>query len=83
MLYARSWTAPPTRREVTLLLFSFTIFVLSYNLETSLSLVGVHPQKLKSTYLSSIGAYLLLLLFRIVFSSAGLDRSLTDISTSH
>lgn len=82
MLYARSWTAPPTRREVTLLLFSFTIFVLSYNLETSLSLVGVHPQKLKSTYLSSIGAYLLLL-FRIVFSSAGLDHSLTDISTSH
>ncbi|KAI0760387.1 hypothetical protein C8Q74DRAFT_223807 [Fomes fomentarius] len=55
MLYVRSWTAPPTRREVTLLLFSFTIFVLSYNLETSLSLVGVHPQKLKSTYLSSIG----------------------------
>lgn len=82
MLYARSWTAPPTRREVTLLLFSFTIFVLSYNLETSLSLVGVHPHKLKSTYLSSIGAYLLLL-FRIVFSSAGLDHSLTDISTSH
>ncbi|TFK83076.1 hypothetical protein K466DRAFT_555640 [Polyporus arcularius HHB13444] len=51
----RSWTAPPTRREVTLLLFSLTIFVLSYNLETSLGLVGVRPQKLSSTYLSSIG----------------------------
>ncbi len=52
----RSWTAPPTRREVSLLLFSLTIFVLSYNLETSLGLVGVRPQKLSSTYLSSIGA---------------------------
>ncbi|KAI9065293.1 hypothetical protein FKP32DRAFT_1590774 [Trametes sanguinea] len=51
----RSWTSPPTRREITLLLFSLTIFVLSYNLEASLGLVGVHPQKLSSSYLSSIG----------------------------
>ncbi|RPD75648.1 hypothetical protein L226DRAFT_534559 [Lentinus tigrinus ALCF2SS1-7] len=55
MPHIRSWTAPPTRREVTLLLFSLTIFVLSYNLETSLGLVGVRPQKLSSTYFSSIG----------------------------
>ncbi|KAI0703699.1 hypothetical protein C8T65DRAFT_256594 [Cerioporus squamosus] len=55
MPHMRSWTAPPTRREVTLLLFSLTVFVLSYNLETSLGLVGVRPQKLSSTYLSSIG----------------------------
>ncbi|KAI0716715.1 hypothetical protein C8Q76DRAFT_616255 [Earliella scabrosa] len=55
MPHLRSWTAPPTRREVTLILFSLTIFVLSYNLETSLNLVGVRPQRLQSTYLSSIG----------------------------
>ncbi|KAI8976570.1 hypothetical protein BD414DRAFT_445988 [Trametes punicea] len=55
MPHMRSWTSPPTRREITLLLFSLTIFVLSYNLEASLGIVGVHPQKLTSSYLSSIG----------------------------
>ncbi|KAL7277254.1 hypothetical protein ACG7TL_009107 [Trametes sanguinea] len=55
MPHMRSWTSPPTRREITLLLFSLTIFVLSYNLEASLGIVGVHPQKLSSSYLSSIG----------------------------
>ncbi|KAI0370526.1 hypothetical protein BV20DRAFT_966417 [Pilatotrama ljubarskyi] len=55
MPHSRSWTAPPTRREITLLLFSLTIFVLSYNLEASLRIVGVRPQKLTSSYLSSIG----------------------------
>ena len=54
---SRHWTAPPTRRELTLLLFSLTIFMLSYNLETSLGLVGVHPQKLSASYLSSIGEF--------------------------
>lgn len=57
MPLARSWTAPPTRREITLLLFSLTIFVLSYNLEASLAIVGVHPQKLTSSYLSSLGEF--------------------------
>ncbi|CAL1699413.1 unnamed protein product [Somion occarium] len=51
----RSWTSPPTRREITLLLFSFTIFVLSYNLETSLRVVGVSPTKLNAGYLSTLG----------------------------
>ncbi|EMD35587.1 hypothetical protein CERSUDRAFT_116315 [Gelatoporia subvermispora B] len=51
----RSWLSPPTRRELTLLLFSLTIFVLSYNLETSLQLVGVPPAKLRSSYLTTIG----------------------------
>ena len=37
------------------MLFSLTVFVLSYNLETSLGLVGVNPQKLSASYLSSIG----------------------------
>ncbi|KAI0346445.1 hypothetical protein BDW22DRAFT_1322917 [Trametopsis cervina] len=52
----RNWLAPPSRREVTLLIFSLTVFVLSYNLETSLRLVGVNPSKLSSSYL---GAYCL------------------------
>ncbi|KAI0918760.1 hypothetical protein AcV7_006903 [Taiwanofungus camphoratus] len=51
----RNWSYPPTRREITLLLFSLTVFVLSYNLETSLQLVGVHPTRLSSSYLSTIG----------------------------
>ena len=51
----RTWSAPPTRREFTLVLFSLTIFVLSYNLEASLGLVGVHPQRLSSSYLSAVG----------------------------
>ncbi|KAI0642757.1 hypothetical protein C8Q79DRAFT_917243 [Trametes meyenii] len=55
MPHIRSWTTPPTRREITLLLFSLTIFVLSYNLEASLGIVGVRPQKLTSSYLSSLG----------------------------
>lgn len=55
----RSLTSPPTRREITLLLFSFTLFVLSYNLETSLRVVGVNTSKLtnrlNSGYLSTLG----------------------------
>ncbi|KAL6302988.1 hypothetical protein BKA93DRAFT_364114 [Sparassis latifolia] len=50
---SRSWFSPPTRRELTLLLFSLSIFVLAYNLESSLHFVGVHPEK--SAYLSTIG----------------------------
>ncbi|PCH35351.1 hypothetical protein WOLCODRAFT_139864 [Wolfiporia cocos MD-104 SS10] len=49
----RSWTASPTRRELTLLLFSLTLFVLSYNLETSLRLAGVPSQRLHA--FSTIG----------------------------
>ena len=51
----RTWAALPTRRELTLALFALTVFVLSYNLEASLGLVGVRPQKLSSSYLLSIG----------------------------
>ncbi|TFK49178.1 hypothetical protein OE88DRAFT_1703601 [Heliocybe sulcata] len=35
-----SWIAPPTRREVTLVLFCLAAFILGYNLEVSLSTVG-------------------------------------------
>ncbi|EKM58001.1 uncharacterized protein PHACADRAFT_251949 [Phanerochaete carnosa HHB-10118-sp] len=51
----RNWASPPTRREVTLLIFSLTVFVLSYNLETSLRMAGVSPAKLaNSRYLSAV-----------------------------
>ncbi|KZT03789.1 uncharacterized protein LAESUDRAFT_659053 [Laetiporus sulphureus 93-53] len=53
--YHRGWLYPPTRREFTLLLFSLIVFVLSYNLETSLQIIGVNPAKLSSGYLSTIG----------------------------
>ncbi|KII87619.1 hypothetical protein PLICRDRAFT_176414 [Plicaturopsis crispa FD-325 SS-3] len=35
------WTAPPTRREVTLVFFALTTFILSYNIEFSLRLIGL------------------------------------------
>ena len=54
----RSWTSPPTRREFTLLAFSLMIFVLSYNLETSLRMVGVSPSRLSSSYLGKVGAFM-------------------------
>jgi hypothetical protein len=35
------WTAPPDRREITLVLFTLTVFILSYNLDSSLQLLGL------------------------------------------
>lgn len=52
--------SPPTRREITLVIFSLTVFVLSYNLETSLRVVGVSPAKLTSTYLGTFHSLSLL-----------------------
>ncbi|KAI0322848.1 hypothetical protein OF83DRAFT_1167141 [Amylostereum chailletii] len=40
------WTAPPTRRELTLLLICVTIFVCAYNAETTLRLVGLSDSSL-------------------------------------
>ncbi|TFY65221.1 hypothetical protein EVJ58_g2103 [Rhodofomes roseus] len=51
----KGWLYPPTRREVTLVLFSLTVFILSFNLQASLQLVGVKPAKLSGSYLSAIG----------------------------
>src|SRR5438477_11201379 len=31
------WLSPPTRREISLLLFSFTVFIFAYNLDITLS----------------------------------------------
>ncbi|KAL4248526.1 hypothetical protein ABKN59_007826 [Abortiporus biennis] len=54
-MLVRSCLYPPTRREVTLVVFAFTVFILSYNLETSLQIVGVSPANLRSSYLSTFG----------------------------
>jgi hypothetical protein len=43
--------APPTRRELTITLFGLSVFVLSYNLDASLHVVGV--DSLTSTTLST------------------------------
>jgi len=42
------WTVPPTRRELTLLLFCATIFIIAFNATTTLRLMGVDPSSLTS-----------------------------------
>lgn len=37
------WTAPPTRREVTLVLFALAVFIVAFNLNASLQVVGLQP----------------------------------------
>jgi hypothetical protein len=37
------WTAPPTRREVTFILFSLTVFVIAFNLDATLRIIGFQP----------------------------------------
>ncbi|KAJ7276078.1 hypothetical protein B0H12DRAFT_1174319 [Mycena haematopus] len=36
------WTSPPTRREISLIIFSLTVFALSYNIDSSIRLVGLN-----------------------------------------
>ena len=48
-----SWRKPPSRRELTLVLFSLTVFILFYNLDTSFRLLGVDPAS--SVLLSKFG----------------------------
>ncbi|KAJ7081682.1 hypothetical protein C8R43DRAFT_1052552 [Mycena crocata] len=38
------WTAPPTRREISLVIFSLTVFALAYNIDSSVRLVGLSRQ---------------------------------------
>ncbi|KAN0113892.1 hypothetical protein V8E52_007200 [Russula decolorans] len=42
------WTSPPTRRELTLLLFCVTIFIVAFNASTTLRLIGLDPSSLIS-----------------------------------
>lgn len=37
------WIAPPTRREITLVLFALTVFIISFNLNSSLQVIGLKP----------------------------------------
>jgi hypothetical protein len=37
------WTAPLTRREIILTLVSLTVFVISFNLDASLRVIGLQP----------------------------------------
>ncbi|KAJ7666155.1 hypothetical protein DFH06DRAFT_1295308 [Mycena polygramma] len=36
------WTAPPTRREISLIIFSLTVFALAFNIDSSVRLAGLH-----------------------------------------
>jgi hypothetical protein len=50
-----SWRSPPNRREITLSLFSLTVFILFYNLNTSFRFLGVDPAATESALLSKLG----------------------------
>lgn len=49
------WATLPDRREITLLIFCLTVFVFSYNLETSLRLLGLDPVASQGAILSHLG----------------------------
>jgi len=42
-MVSAKWTAPPTRREITLVLFALSVFIISYNLNSSLQVIGLKP----------------------------------------
>jgi len=48
------WASPPNRREITLLLFSLTIFILAFNLDTSLRVLGLDPGETQDAVLSRL-----------------------------
>ena len=50
-----SWRSPPSRRELTLILFSLSVFILFYNLDTSFRLLGVDPAATQSALMSKLG----------------------------
>ncbi|KAJ3828257.1 hypothetical protein EV361DRAFT_505639 [Lentinula raphanica] len=49
------WFAPPTRRELTLLLFCSTVFTLAYNFENSLRFVGFDAYPSRRALLTRFG----------------------------
>ncbi|KAF6764236.1 hypothetical protein DFP72DRAFT_871230 [Ephemerocybe angulata] len=49
------WTAPPERREVVLVLFSISAYLLAYNIETSLNYVGIDPIAAQGALFRQIG----------------------------
>lgn len=49
------WTAPPDRREIALVLFSLSVFLISYNLDNSIRLLGLDPETTHGVLLSTLG----------------------------
>jgi hypothetical protein len=49
------WLSPPDRREITLLLFCIAVYILAYNLETSLQLLGVDSVATSGAVFSRVG----------------------------
>jgi hypothetical protein len=49
------WTAPPDRREIALILFSLTVFLVSYNIDSSIRIFGLDPETTYGLVLSSLG----------------------------
>ncbi|KAF8830697.1 hypothetical protein HHX47_DHR2001029 [Lentinula edodes] len=49
------WLAPPTRRELTLLLFCSTVFTLAYNFENTLRYVGFDAYSTRGALLTRFG----------------------------
>jgi hypothetical protein len=49
------WLSPPERREITLLLFCIAVYILAYNLETSLQLLGVDSVATSGALFSRVG----------------------------
>ncbi|KAJ3882812.1 hypothetical protein F5051DRAFT_244319 [Lentinula edodes] len=49
------WLAPPTRRELTLLLFCSTVFTLAYNFENTLRYVGFDAYSTRGAILTRFG----------------------------
>lgn len=50
-----SWKVAPTRRELTLVLFSLTVFILFYNLDTSFRFLGLDPVVSQGALLNKFG----------------------------
>ncbi|KAF8348685.1 hypothetical protein F5887DRAFT_1249702 [Amanita rubescens] len=50
-----TWFSLPDRRELTLILFSLTVYLISYNIDTSLTLLGLNPSATEGALLTRLG----------------------------
>lgn len=50
-----TWFSLPDRRELTLILFSLTVYLISYNIDTSLTLLGLNPSATEGAVLTRLG----------------------------
>ena len=49
------WTSRPDRREITLLLCCLTVYLISYNIDSSLKLLGLNPGSTQGFVLTRLG----------------------------